>query len=297
MSVIEEALKRAKRDGAPADVALRQRRDGAVPMPRAETPAPEKLALKLASRPLVEIDKKRLRDAGFAITDSAERRLMAEYRTIKRALLAAMTRRTANGVEHGNSVMIASALPGEGKTFTSINLALSLAAERDWTVVLVDADSAKQHITGAFGLGEERGLLDVLGDPRIGLTDVMFRTNLPGLNIVPAGRISETATELVASARMSQVLADLVREEPRAIVVFDSSPILLTTESRALADAVDQVLMVVRADSTARASVHEAIALLGEGHQVGLILNECHGTALQQSYYTDGVARVQPAGS
>ena len=290
MSLIEETLKRAKRDAAAA---------GPKPRLRVEVPAPVsdrlvssgKLAAKLASRPSIEIEKHRLRDAGLAPATSAERRLTSEYRAIKRALLGVMARRTASGVERGNSLMIASAVPREGKTFTSLNLAMSLAAERDWIIVLVDADGAKQHLSSVLGLRDERGLLDVLADPRSSLSDAMFRTSLPNLNLVPAGRVSDSATELFASSRMTQIVNEILRDEPRAIVLFDSSPILLTTESRALADSVGQVLLVVRADFTPRASVQEALAALGEGHQVSLILNEFQGTAIHEGYYpTEGEA-------
>jgi hypothetical protein len=114
-----------------------------------------------------------------------------------------------------------------------------------------------------MGIDQERGLLDVLSDSQVSFADVMFRTEVPGLHVVPAGRASEASTELIASARMAQALGELLRDEPRAIVIFDSSPILLSTDSRALADAVGQVLLVVRADSTPRASVMEAISALG----------------------------------
>jgi exopolysaccharide/PEP-CTERM locus tyrosine autokinase len=293
MSLIEEALKRAKREGLTNDVA---RRAVPPPAPRIEpVPAPSgRLAARVASRPQVELDRQALREAGLAPLPSAERRLTSEYRAIKRALLASLARR---GGEQGNSIMIASAIPGEGKTFTSLNLAVSLAAERDWTVVLVDADIAKHHLSSVLGIGEERGLLDVLSDSKLSLADVAYRTSVPGLHIVSAGKASEASTELMASARMSQALQELLREEPRAIVVFDSSPLLLTTDSRALADAISQVLLVVRADSTPRSSVMEAIAALGDGHQISLVLNEYQGTALQQSYYEDNeTSRAASAG-
>jgi receptor protein-tyrosine kinase len=285
MSLIEEALKRAKRDAAKTTEPTRPR---AVPAGHATPDSPPvvgRLAARLASRPQIDLDRDFLRRSGLAPLPSAERRLTSEYRAIKRGLLAAMTR--APSATEGKSVMVASAVPGEGKTFTSLNLALSLAAERDWTVVLVDADSAKQHLSSVFGMRDQRGLLDVLSDPSLSLADVMFRTTYPGLNFISAGQAPEASTELMASARMSAVLQQLFHEDPRTLVVFDSSPLLLTTDSRALADAVDQVMLVVRADSTPRASVTEAIAALGEGHQVGLVLNEYQGTALQQDYYAE----------
>jgi len=297
MSLIEEALKRAKRDGTKPDAA-RAHAPLVVPAPRYDAAvAPSgRLATRLAARPQLGIDRAVLRASGLAPLPSAERRLTSEYRALKRGLLAMMAR---GGPEagRGNSVMVASAMPGEGKTFTCLNLAISLAAERDWTVVLVDADSAKQHLSNVLGINDERGLLNVLSDSSISLADVMFRTVVPGLHVVPAGFATEASTELIGSARMTQALQELLREEPRAIVVFDSSPLLLTTDSRALADAVSQVLLVVRADSTPRASVMEAIAALGDGHQIGLVLNEYQGTALQQSYYEDtDAARAASAG-
>jgi protein-tyrosine kinase len=295
MSLIEEALKRAKREGLTRDAS--RSRTAPVVAPHAELAqaASGRLAARAAARPQLDLDREMLRTAGLAPLPSAERRLTSEYRAIKRALLASMARRAT--ADQGNSVMVASAMPGEGKTFTSLNLAVSLAAERDWTVVLVDADIAKHHLSSVLGINHERGLLDVLSDSRLSLADVMYRTSVPGLHVISAGQASEASTELMASARMSQALDELIREEPRAIVVFDSSPILLTTDSRALADAVNQVLLVVRADSTPRASVMEAIAALGEGHQVGLMLNEYQGTALQQSYYEDNDStRVASAG-
>lgn len=283
MSLIEEALKRAKRDAAKPEPARPRAVPGAHAVPHDAPPVTGRLAARLAARPQFELDREFLRRSGLAPLPSAERRLTSEYRAIKRGLLAAMAR--APSVSDGKSVMVASAVPGEGKTFTSLNLALSLAAERDWTVVLVDADSAKQHLSSVFGLREQRGLLDVLSDPQLSLLDVMFRTSVTGLNFISAGQAPEASTELMASARMAAVLKQLFHEDPRTIVVFDSSPLLLTTDSRALADAVDQVLLVVRADLTPRASVTEAIAALGEGHKVGLVLNEYQGTALQQEYY------------
>jgi protein-tyrosine kinase len=288
MSLIEEALKRAKRDGAKPEATRPRAVAGAHAATVESAPVTGRLAARLAGRPQIELDRDFLRRAGLTALPAAERRLTSEYRALKRGLLATLMR--SPSATEGKSVMVASAVPGEGKTFTSLNLALSLAAERDWTVVLIDADSAKQHLSTAFGMREQRGLLDVLSDASLSLVDVMSRTSIAGLNFVSAGQAPDASTELMASARMGAVLQQLFQEDPRTIVVFDSSPLLLTTDSRALADVVDQVLLVVRADSTPRASVTDAIAALGEGHRVGLVLNEYQGTALQQDYYAEAAS-------
>jgi protein-tyrosine kinase len=296
MSLIEEAMKRAKRDGTLADPSRSRSPQPRLPRDDSAAAPPGRLAAQVASRPQLKIDRAALRSAGLAPTPSAERRLASEYRALKRGVLSFMARKGAN-TERGNSLMVASAESGEGKTFTALNLAVSLAAERDWIVVLVDADCAKHHLSAVMGVDRERGLLDVLSDSQVSFADVMYRTEVPGLHVVPAGQAPEASTELIASARMAQALGELLREEPRAIVIFDSSPILLTTDSRALADAVGQVLLVVRADSTSRASVKEAISALGDGHHIGLVLNQYQGSALQEGYYTDNEAhRAASAG-
>ena len=158
MSLIEEALKRAKRDGTVSDASRAGDRTGRPPARRPEpVAAPSgRLTARLAARPQLKIDREMLRAAGLAPLPSAERRLTSEYRALKRGVLAFMARRGAN-VENANSLMVASAAPGEGKTFTSLNLAVSLAAERDWTVVLVDADIAKHHLSSVLSIEEERG--------------------------------------------------------------------------------------------------------------------------------------------
>jgi exopolysaccharide/PEP-CTERM locus tyrosine autokinase len=170
--------------------------------------------------------------------------------------------------------MMASALPGDGKTFTSINLALSISRERDTTVVLVDADVAKPHISRIFGVDQELGLLDALSDPSLDIESLVLPTDVKGLSILPAGKPREHATELVASSQMKDVVRRLIAAHAHRIALFDSSPLLVSSESRALAAFVGQVALVVRAGRTPRQAVLDAIGHLGEGKSVGLVLNQ-----------------------
>jgi Mrp family chromosome partitioning ATPase len=183
--------------------------------------------------------------------------------------------------------MMASALPGDGKTFTSINLALSMARERDISILLMDADVAKPHVSRIFGIDQEPGLLDALADNAIDIESLVLPTDVPGLSMLSAGTHHEAATELLASARMDQVITRLTARDPRRILLLDSPPLLLSSESRALVQVAGQVVLVVRAGGTPRRAVQEAIAYVGEDKPLGLVLNQSE-VALSEGYYGYG---------
>ena len=170
--------------------------------------------------------------------------------------------------------MVSSAMPGEGKTFTSINLALSMAQERDHEVLLVDADVAKPHTSEMFGATKEQGLLDVLDDPGISITSLILPTDVDGFSILPAGRPRRHATELLASSVMEALIETLARLTKGQIVVFDSPPILQTSEAKVLASLAGQVVMVVRAEETAQDAVEAALGMIDEDQAVNLVLNQ-----------------------
>jgi exopolysaccharide/PEP-CTERM locus tyrosine autokinase len=224
---------------------------------------------------IVNIDKEALRAMRLMPPATQERRAASQYQRIKRPLVAMALGKTDPPIENGHLIMLASALPGEGKTFTSINLAMSLAREKDIEVLLVDADVAKPHVSRVLGVDGERGLLDLLADGNLHPESVILDSNVPGLSILPAGKRTETATELLASERMREIAAELaVSEGGRRIVLFDSPPLLLSTESQALAGSIGQVVLIVRADSTPRSAVMSAIESLGDNKPISLILNQ-----------------------
>jgi exopolysaccharide/PEP-CTERM locus tyrosine autokinase len=243
---------------------------------------------------VVAIDREALRAIDLLPPADIERQIVSQYQHIKRPLVASVLSRNPALGSAPHVIMLASALPGEGKTFTSINLALSLAVEKDIEVLLVDADVRKPHISRIFGIGHERGLIDLLIDNNLRASQVILRTDVPGLNIMPAGRVMETATELLASGRMSDVIAQLAAPDGRRIVLFDSPPLLLSTESHALATSAGQVVLVIRAEVTAQQAVRDAIDAVGTGKPVSLILNQ---TSLPPSsgYYGYGSYGDAPA--
>jgi protein-tyrosine kinase len=296
VSLVEKALKKMQdsRGRTESGSAAARRTNDTVPdgagivmVPPAARAEPQAAAVAPSGK-LLTVNLNTLRTEGLLAVEDQQRRVAGEYRQIKRPLIAAaMGRGSVPGIPNGRVIMVASALPGEGKTFTSVNLAMNMALEKDTTVLLVDADLPKPQISRTFGVGNEPGLLDVLLDESKEIESVVIPTSLRGLSILPAGRHAASATELLASSRMERLVADLIKRDPKRIVLFDSSPLLLTTESRALASVVGQIVIVVRAESTTRQAVLDAIACLGEGKEVGLILNQSQ-SAPPHIYYGYG---------
>jgi protein-tyrosine kinase len=177
-------------------------------------------------------------------------------------------------VKHGNLIRITSAVPGEGKSFTAANLAMSIAMELDHTVLLVDADVARPSLPSIFDLPPSKGLLDVLIEPDLDMSQVMLRTNIEKLSILPSGLRHQRATELLASDAMARLLEDLATRYSDRVIIFDSPPLLVTTEARALASHMGQVVLVVRAERTSQAEVRHALSLIDLAPVKMLMLNQ-----------------------
>lgn len=212
--------------------------------------------------------------------------LAEEYRIIKRQLLRASTT-----LQHGRRVVVTSSQPDEGKTFSTINLALSLAAEKDVSVLLIDGDFARQDVPKKMGLTPGRGLLDVLADPSIDLASCVIPTDIPRLAVLPSGNANDHETELLSSARMAQVLDRLDADAPDRIILFDSMPLLAASSTGVVAQQCGQVLVVVRADVTREAALRDAIGLIGQHNGISLLLNRVRFTPEGRrfgSYYGEG---------
>ncbi|MFN5511754.1 MAG: XrtA-associated tyrosine autokinase [Burkholderiales bacterium] len=221
---------------------------------------------------LISIDT--LRTRGFVTPDAAPTALSQEFRVIKRPLLDNAFGRGVAPVANGRRVMVTSAYSGEGKSFCEINLAMIIAAERDTYVLLVDADVAKPSIPTELGFSTTRGLMDCLNDPHLDVGEVVLPTNIERLSVLPAGRRHEQATELLASSAMGALVDHLASRYDDRIIIFDSPPILMTTESRVLASYMGQIVMVVEAGNTPRDAVADAITAMGSPEMVGMVLNK-----------------------
>ena len=278
MSIVEQAVEMLQRVGAqlPSD----HDEDGARKLgirsvevrdagPKSDAPT-DAIAVPCRGDRTVRIEISTLRAAGLVAPQDEERQLAAEYRLIKRPLLAGMT--GEDRLPMGNVVIVTSALPNEGKTFTSVNLALSLALERDRQVVLVDGDVAKAQLTKLWGLDGEPGLLD-LGAMGLGFEQTIFKTDYPSLFVLPAGNKNAEATEILRSERVASLLASLAGD-PRRIVLIDAPPLLVTSEAAVVTSLGGQVVMVVKAADTPHEAVLRAVETIAEDKPVNFVLNQ-----------------------
>jgi protein-tyrosine kinase len=224
--------------------------------------------------PALELDLGRLAARGFVTPDVPRSQIADEFRVIKRPLIAnaAATGRTA--LRNANLVMVTSSMPGEGKSFCAVNLAMSMAMELDRTVLLVDADVARPSLPVVLEVPGTPGLMDALLDRSIPLDDLIRRTNVQNLTFLPSGRQHGNAEEMLASDVMVSLLEELARIAADRIVVFDSPPLLVTTEARALAARMGQIVFVVSAEHTPQAEVKRALAAIESCPVKLLVLNK-----------------------
>jgi exopolysaccharide/PEP-CTERM locus tyrosine autokinase len=289
VSRVEEALKKLQGRGtlprgsaSPAEVVERS----AVPVAR------KKVAIEGEKFHVSEEDL--MRGGLLAPLENAVH-VANEFRRIKRPLIANATRTGADAALHQNVIMIASGLPGAGKTFCAVNLAMSLSLERELNVVLVDADVAKPHISRAFGLEQTPGLIELLLGERTSVAEVLVRTDLNDIQVLPAGRRNSQATELLASERMSAIVRELATRYSDRVVVLDSPPLLLTSEAQALAGQVGQIVLVVEAGKTTQQALQRTLETVDRNKAVNVVLNKVghwasryHGEYGYGSYYGYG---------
>lgn len=231
------------------------------------------------------INLARLHRMGVVAPDAEKSQIAEEFRIIKRPLIANAFGQGTARVKNGNLIMVTSSLPGEGKSFCAINLAISMAMEMDRTVLLVDADVAKPRVPEYLGIHADKGLLDVLQDKNLKLSDVLIKTDIAKLTVLPAGRTYKRATELLASAAMTRLVEDIGNRYPDRIILFDSPPLLATSESSVLATHMGQIVMVVEAEKTSQEAVREALSHIQSCEVVGMLLNKTTPTPGADYYY------------
>jgi exopolysaccharide/PEP-CTERM locus tyrosine autokinase len=239
--------------------------------PKADPPRP------VAPQPLV-IDLPRLQRRGFVTPAGGRTRMSEEMRVIKRPLLTEA--RGEQGRYHRNMIMVSSAEPGEGKTFIAINLAMSIAQEHDINVLLVDADLIRPRVSAELDIPQVPGLTEVLTQPEIGLGDVLLRcANISNLAIVPAGAPVANTTELLASKRMSALVADIAGRYGDRIIIVDTPPLLHSTEPAVIAMHMHQAVLVVEAGRTSAQTIAHSLEAISACQSVKLVLNKTQGRA------------------
>lgn len=244
---------------------------GAPPASVADAPASPPVAFPATSHP---IDREHLREQGLIVPEGSVTALLEEFRIVKRQLLLqAADLRQQGGGAAAQRILVCSPHPGEGKTYCSVNLALSIAAETETDVLLVDADFAKPSVLSALGLPGGRGLMDALTDPSADVADFVLGTDIPGLSVLPAGHANNADSEYLNSSRTASVLDRLTAGAPHRIVIFDSPPALAAAPAASLAKYVGQAVMIVRADRTGQGALEDAISLLSGCPNIQLLLN------------------------
>jgi receptor protein-tyrosine kinase len=307
MSIIEKAAKKLVNSSAPVppegarpeaatareeslieSALARQKQSGRQPEP-APSSRPEP-SLHFEDEPegtsrMQSINLARLHRMGMITPDAEKSQVAEEFRIIKRPLIANAFGQGAPRVKNGNLIMVTSSLPGEGKSFCAINLAISMAMEMDRTVLLVDADVARPRVPEYLGLQTDLGFLDLLRDKTLKMSDVLIKTNIAKLTVLPAGRTYKRATELLASAAMNDLLHDIGNRYHDRIIIFDSPPLLATSEASVLATHMGQIVMVVEAEKTSQEAVREALGHIQTCEVVSMLLNKATPTPGADYYY------------
>ncbi|MDO9047778.1 MAG: XrtA-associated tyrosine autokinase [Methylobacter sp.] len=221
------------------------------------------------------IDWEALAELGFVTPASnTNTQAVEEYRNIKRPLINNAFGIGSVGINRSNLILITSSIPGEGKTFTAINLALSIANERDKKVLLIDADVARPSVSKTLGIKSSPGLIEYLEGQNVEFSDIVLKTNMPGLSVIPAGKQHKHSTELLTSNRMILLAQELSNRYPDRMVIFDSPPLLAATQGEVLAGLVGQVILVVEAEKTPQSMIMASVNKLVFCDVVLVLLNK-----------------------
>jgi exopolysaccharide/PEP-CTERM locus tyrosine autokinase len=278
MSIIENALKKANKEplvNNESPMILSNQLEGAINLKEQDVGFNNELGD--AVTPLesqVYIDWVTLAAEGFIDQNNTKSQLAEEFRVIKRPLVNNIQDSAINGIKRSNLILICSSLPGEGKTFVSINLALSIANELDKKVLLIDADVEKPSISKQFGIKSSTGLIEYLESDKITFSDILLKTDLPNLSLIPAGKRHKYSTELLSSQRMYLFADEISRRYSDRVVIFDSPPLLVATQAQVLAELVGQVVLVIGAEETPQSVVNDSIAKLANCDVVMTLLNK-----------------------
>jgi len=231
------------------------------------------------------IDLQALEGKGFVGLESGRNLINEEFREIKRKLLQNAFGPLASTISNSNIIMVSSARPSEGKTFTAVNLAISIAAEQDKTVLLVDADVLKPNVLNTLGLKQSNGLMEYLLGKVNDLSDVIHHTNIPKLRIVPAGQTHHLSTELLASTVMRDTIEEFSTRYPDRVVIIDTPPLIGINESVILANLAGQAVIVVEEGQTKLNDIQSSVERLNPNMAIGFVVNKSIQFSEKGGYY------------
>ncbi len=281
MSTIEKALAKNKKSKVDNNEATEQQslNDRAPPDPKKSSCSVEVQSNNsdYESSSLneeLELDLSLLSQKGM-VDNSVERRLInEEYRAIKRKILSNAFGPLSKTIERSNVVMVTSSKPGEGKTFTAVNLALSIASEQDKTVLLVDADVLRPNVMKTLGAQNREGLIEYLLGEKKEISDVMLSTNIPKLKLIAAGKSHNLSNELLASEVMSNTVDEFSTRYKDRIVIIDTPPLLGINETSVLANLAGQAIIVCDEGRSKIHDIKNAVAHLNPEMAIGFVVNK-----------------------
>lgn len=288
MSIIEKALKKAGNQGLvnenngqsvvfppqPPDIRNVNVRTSENSLTTGEVEFQPVEEVKYQAENFVAIDWNKLAQEGFIDQNDTKSQLAEEFRLVKRPLVNNAQGGKNIGIDRSNLILICSSLPNEGKTFVSINLAMSIANERDKNVLLIDADVEKPSVSKRLGIKQSPGLIEYLEDEKVKFSDIVLKTDLANLSVIPAGKRHKYSTELLSSQRMYLFAEEISKRYKDRIVIFDSPPLLVATQAQVIAELVGQVVLVIAAEITPQSVVAESVAKLANCDVVMTLLNK-----------------------
>jgi len=293
--MLEKALEKASNNSADKEKHLQidednsDRQENSLPIEKnAVSPVELDVISFKKNKDKIKFNWNYLNDNGFIRLDESHNVIAEEYRSIKRPLVTNALGTRKRDINNANLILVTSSIPGEGKTFTSINLALSIAAELDKKVLLIDADVAKPSVSKVLGFKPDLGLIDFLENESLSLSDIILETEIPGFRIIPAGKRHKFSTELLASDKMVALSQELSERYSDRIVIFDSPPLLATTQAEVLASQMGQIVLVIAAETTPQQYVMESVKKLQSCSDVVLTLLNKAQRSINAGYYGYG---------
>lgn len=232
----------------------------------------------------ITIDLEHLADQGVIIPGEERSILNEEFRRIKQPIINNIKGKSAHPIPKANLLQVTSSLPGEGKTFTAINLAMAISQEFDYTVLLVDADLLRSSVNKVFGIEDKAGLSEYLSGDVDSLSDVLLTTNIPKLTLLPAGKKHHLTSELFSSSLMDSLFDELSERYNDRIIIIDSPPVLSTNEANILSRKVGQIIFIIEQNKTTQASVKEALSQFDDNSVLGIVMNKTR-TSNSSGYY------------
>ncbi len=275
MSTIEKALDKLGQAAVAEPVPASPTTESADTLVNAQA-AQAALADNKTASQFINIDLDSLSKRNFVAKATERKLIYEEYRVIKRKLINNAFGPLSSSLKNPNLILVSSSRPGEGKTFTSVNLALSIALEQDKTVLLVDADVLRPNVSRTLEISVPRGLTDYLSSDSVDVTDIMYSTNVERLKLIAAGKPHHLSTELLASDKMAALVAEFASRYPDRIVIFDAPPLLGVNETSVLAAMCGQAVIVLEENKTKLNELEKAISMLPPDLATGFVINKAH---------------------